>query len=426
MDPPDLEPNDVAADGGDSFETTTRNVALEHAGEIAGMGWLGEIVARLEDDPDECWPALESLAAVDGEVRVRIVAALAEYRERPGVRILLRLLGSARDPLLQAAARLALSDEEVAPDGGGGGGGIEGHPGAPAPIGRTATWPAAWIGRSEAGLAVDPGRSAGRIVRSLVTALDGGGRGTIVVSVADGARRRTAAFRCDVRHGILDVVGEVEPEHGSVGGLVDEWIGQADGDYALDVPELAVGLLGGCLTLSGPAIPARFRAWLDAMIAPGALAAGFPAIIPGPELATIPDEEMPARARSVLDACPSWLDRSTLTFELAREITLREGRSVPNPVRDAGAYRYLFEHMLSRHLELYARMLLWMAWVWRASGRSELARSAFALAAQISDEQYAVPSHPFTVALATRSLQAAQSALLTGGDPVAGVRSPDA
>ena len=44
-------------------------------------------------------------------------------------------------------------------------------------------------------------------------------------------------------------------------------------------------------------------------------------------------------------------------------------------------------------------MLLWMAWVWHASGRVELARSAFALAGQLSDEQYAVPSHPFTVAL---------------------------
>ena len=119
----------------------------------------------------------------------------------------------------------------------------------------------------------------------------------------------------------------------------------------------------------------------------------------------------------VLDACPSWLDRSALTFELAEEIALREGRSTPDPVRDAGAYRYLFEHSLSRRLELYARMLLWMAWVWHASGQSELARSAFALAAQLADEQYAVPSHPFTMALATRSLQAAQAELLSGDEP---------
>jgi len=60
-------------------------------------------------------------------------------------------------------------------------------------------------------------------------------------------------------------------------------------------------------------------------------------------------------------------------------------------------------------------MLLWMGWVWHASGRLELARSAFALAGQLSDDQYAVPSHPFTVALATRSLRAAQESLRRGG-----------
>ena len=119
----------------------------------------------------------------------------------------------------------------------------------------------------------------------------------------------------------------------------------------------------------------------------------------------------------VLDACPNWMDRSALTFELAEEITLREGRSSPDPVRDAGAYRYLFEHTLSGRLELYARMLLWMAWVWQASGRSDLARSAFAMAGQLADEQYAVPSHPFTVALTTRSLREAQALSLSGDAP---------
>ena len=62
-------------------------------------------------------------------------------------------------------------------------------------------------------------------------------------------------------------------------------------------------------------------------------------------------------------------------------------------------------------------MLLWMAWVWHASGRVELARSAFVLAGQLSDEQYAVPSHPFTVALSTRSLHAAQDVLSAGEAP---------
>ena len=47
----------------------------------------------------------------------------------------------------------------------------------------------------------------------------------------------------------------------------------------------------------------------------------------------------------------------------------------------------------------------------------ELSRSALALASQLLDEQYAVPSHPFTVELTTRSLKAAQRRLFSAADP---------
>jgi hypothetical protein len=124
---------------------------------------------------------------------------------------------------------------------------------------------------------------------------------------------------------------------------------------------------------------------------------------------------MPRRAELVLDACPNWLDESDLTIEIAREITLREGDREPDPQRDAGAYRYLFEHRLLGQLELYRRMLYWMASFWQAAGAEELGQSALALAAQLSDAEYAVPGHPFTVALTTRSLKLAQ-ARLRGGE----------
>jgi hypothetical protein len=62
-------------------------------------------------------------------------------------------------------------------------------------------------------------------------------------------------------------------------------------------------------------------------------------------------------------------------------------------------------------------MLLWMAGLWQCSGQAELAQSAFSLACQLSDEQYVVPSNPFTVALTTRSLVAAQAKLRTVEDP---------
>ena len=40
-----------------------------------------------------------------------------------------------------------------------------------------------------------------------------------------------------------------------------------------------------------------------------------------------------------------------------------------------------------------------MASFWHASGDPDLARSALALAWQLSDPQHAVPAHPFTVEL---------------------------
>src|SRR5689334_19667644 len=77
----------------------------------------------------------------------------------------------------------------------------------------------------------------------------------------------------------------------------------------------------------------------------------FPLPFPDWDPSSLPFEEMPRRARAVLDRCPSWLDDSALTYELAEEIALREGDPSPDPRRDAGAYRYLFEHRLQGQLE---------------------------------------------------------------------------
>jgi len=115
-----------------------------------------------------------------------------------------------------------------------------------------------------------------------------------------------------------------------------------------------------------------------------------------------------------------------LTHDLAEEILLRDRERPPDPRRDAGAYRYLFEHQIRGQLELYRRMLYWMASFWQATGDHELGRSALALATQLSDEQHAVPGHPFTVALTTRSLAAALANLRDGEDPRRRARSPGA
>jgi hypothetical protein len=407
MEPPDLQTPEWNSP---PFDAEVPDVGPDPRAETQAIDWLAEIVCRLEEDPEECWPALESLSVVDDEVRVHVIAALASHRDRPGVAALLNLLGAARDPCTRSAAARVLAETRDDPRSTS----VAIDPSAGLPALRTAP----------AGRSVDSDilRRTGRIARSLVTALDGQGRGTIVLSICDGGYRRTAAFRCDVRRGILDATGEVEAEHASAGRLVDEWLGRSDPNRALDVTELAVRLLEGCWRLSGSELPSSVRAWLVATIGPVSAPIGPGATLPGPQPTAVSEEDLARSAERILDACPDWLDLSTLTAELAVEIALREGFTAPDPVRDAGAYRYLFEHLLIHRLELYSRMLLWMGWVWRAAGRPDLSHSAFVLAAQLSDDQYAVPSHPFTVALTTRSFRAAQAALREMERPAVGPR----
>jgi len=375
-----------------------------------------EIVEQLERDPQECWQALEGLASVEWEVRLSIIDELSRQRQRPGVVALLRLLSTARHPATRAAARKALPQAGREPCGDHG-------KGAPARM----TFPSAEAGaalrtaraapeRSE-NLRLAAERTGARPARCLVAPVDGWGRSSIVISVNKLAQRRTAAFLCDLEQGIRDVVGEVEPESPWAGGLLDDVNNQTGADCARDVPELALGLLAGSLMLCGPVVAPSVRDWLDGTLGREFQPAGLPTTISGLDPSSITGEEMPGRVHALLDACPSWLDRSPLTFKLAEEICLREGRPAANPDRDAGAYRFLFEHRLIDRLELYRRMLLWMAWLWKFSGQVELSRSALALAGQLSDEQYAVPSHPFTVELTTRSLRAAQARLRTKADP---------
>lgn len=402
----------LSTESGTDFEGTAAGGVSDpqdtpSMGDAAPTAWVEEIVEQLEIGPEECRLAFESLNAVEDRLRVPILRALSAYRERPAVRTLLRLLRASPDPGIRQAARQALSDggtaDRAALDPGATGAGgptLAGVPGLPASVGVTSL----------------PSRPAGRFTRSLVTAIDGDGRGTIVLSRDMDGRCHTTAFRCDLLRGIVDAVEDIESDPPPATDLVDRWLGRfgpSDG-YLLDAPELAVGLLGGSFHLGRSDVPGRVRTLLDELFEPHHLPAGLPPFVLDDDL-SIPAGEMPARAELVLEACPSWLDRSPLTCELAREIALRDSRAIPDPVRDAGAFRYLFEHRLSRRLELYARMLLWMAWVWRETGYTELARAAHALAGQLADEQYAVPSHPFIVALSARSLRAAQAAIGDAG-----------
>jgi hypothetical protein len=381
-------------------------------------GSLDELVEQLERDPDDAWLAVQGLEAVEPEVRAEIVAGLVRAPLGPGLIEFLRLLCFVPDDATRSAALDALAAREaldprleaawssIAAE----------HPDREV-VARARLRLGRRDHRGGMEIAVFAGGDGGRpqLLRSLVTALDGSGQGSIVLSSSLGSSRVTAAFLCDVRQGICDVVGREAGDSP-----------QADADFhelmpppgidALDAPGLALGLLAGSLLLCGPRTTADLRRWLEKTAGPDLAPGPLVAPLPGWDPQSLPFAEMPDRSEAVLSSCPSWVDDSDLTYELAEELLLRSGGAPPDPRRDTGAYRFLFERRLHGRLELFRRMLLWMASFWEAAGDEELGKSALALAWQLSDAQHAVPSHPFTVALTTRSLAAAQATLRLGAD----------
>jgi len=341
---------------------------------------LEQLAAQIEDDPEGLWLALQGLAAVEPEVRAEIITGLGQLAHEPGPNLIefLRALSFAHDPATRTAALATLA----------------GVRSAPPPLSRPVP----------------------RLLHSLVTALDGNGRAPVVLSATDGRTRTSAAFLCDVRRGIPEVFGEEVAESPLAGAFLEE-IAEANAPHVLDAPGLAEGLFKGCLLLCGPETTPALHYWLERVLGPGVEGRPFPIPFPDWDPKTVAAADMAERAERVLSACPTWCDGSDLTHDMAEEILLREGDSPPEPRRDAGAYRYLFEHHLRGQLELYRRMLLWMASFWQASGDLERGQSALALAVQLADEQHAVAGHPFTVALTSRSLAAAQVQLRAGLDP---------
>jgi hypothetical protein len=385
-----------------------------------GEGSIEQLIAQIEGDTEGLWLALQGFGAVEPEVRAQIVEGLGGGTMGPGLVEFLRLLAYAHDPGARAAAlKRLLADDGLNKQGCAQAlfDLAEHHPD---PAVADAAQRRIAQGARELRAAVPTvvtGQRGPRITRSLVTAIDGGGRGSVALGAVRGEERVTAAFLCDIDTGVREVFGAVATGSADADATFDAFAEGLDRDLVEGAPALALGLLAGCLTLCGPATSPALRYWIEATAGPELRPHPFRAEFPAWDPLALPFAEMTGRAEAVLDACPDWIDGSLLTYELAEEILLREGDSPPDPRRDAGAYRFLFEHRLKRQLEGYRRMLLWMAWFWRSSGEEERAHSAMALAWQLSDAQHVVPGHPFTVALTTRSLIAAQNDLKQGFDP---------
>lgn len=371
---------------------------------IDGDASLDVLAAQLEGEADGPWLALQGLGGVEPEVRAEIIAGLAELPGGPGLVEFLRLLSFAHDPSTRWAALDALEDrstddpavlnawQSIA----------RSHP-DPGVVER-----AAEKLEDVSGTAIVSTREAApKLVRSLVTAVDGEGRSTIVLAAREGDRWAGAAFLCHVLRGIIDVVGQDGIGDHGLNEAFEALNEQSRCEVIEDAHDLAAGLLAGNLSLCGPGVTPALRYWIERTAGPEFRAHAGEGLFGDWDPSSLPFEEMRDRSRAVLEACPDWADTSDLTSDLAREISLREAGLEPDPKRDAGAYRYLFEHRFASRIDLYQRMLLWMAAFWRAVGNADLGQSALALAWQLSDAQHAVPSHPFFVELTTVSLDRA-------------------
>jgi hypothetical protein len=381
---------------------------------------LETLVGQLEEEPEGSWVALQGLGAVEPEVRAEIIEGLARFPTGPGLVNFLRLLAFAHDPTTRSAAlgalagRSELDDEhrlawaEVAHD----------HPDPEVKV------QAIRLLGPDANEAIAealhrPERAQPHLIGQLVTALDGAGQGLILIASIDRGRLVVATFLCDVWRGIVEVSGQdddIDDNPSLHNTIFEEFEATAERDFVLDATGLAEGLLAGSLLLCGPDTNPVLRYWLERTVGPEFRPRPFGGLVQDEELASHALEAMNESVGLILDACPDWVDASDLTYEIAEEVALRSGEKPPNPKRDSGAYRYLFEHRLVGRLEHYRRMLLWMASFWQSSGDPSLARSSLALAWQLSDPQHAVPGHPFTVALTTRSLVAAQQGIRSGKD----------
>jgi hypothetical protein len=257
---------------------------------------------------------------------------------------------------------------------------------------------------------------APRLIEGVVSAVDGYGTGYVGLVSFDRGELVAVGFRCGVIDGILDFVGRSGIDETDVAAFLGDLVDRAPGGVVARSSALASSILGGCILINQSLDRNDLRdggeldRWISRTLGADFRPRPFLASASEADPSAIPHADLVERVREILDACPDWLDRSPLTAELAAEILLRE-RSLPDPARDLGAYRYLFEHAIQKRLELDRRSLLWMSLVWSANDLPRRADAARTLAWQLSDPQHIVPGHPYIIELCTRSLAAAQLGL---------------
>ncbi len=374
--------------------------------DLADTDPIEDLAEQLESDPGAVWVPLQALGRIEPDVRAGIVAGLAGGPMGPGTAEFLRVLAFAHDPLTRDAALKALvvqpdSNEDVARAWLG----IAAHHPDAEVTARARRWLGGKAERRQ-GPAALATRSVPTLRGCLVTDVDGEGRGDIVLTTEKTGRLVSAAFHVDVLRGVLDVSGEVLEGPADARGLLAEYAADPARDVVEGRPELAFALLAGCLGTCGPEAPPALRFWIEATVGPDFKPRPLTTALDPADLADLSPDDVRHWSNLIMNTCVDWVDDSSLTKDLARAIRLRETGAGPDPARDAGSYRYLFERRLCDRLGLYARMLLWMAAFWQGAGQADLGRAALVIAWQLTDPAQALPGHPFLVELTTRSLLA--------------------
>src|SRR5262249_38980546 len=149
--------------------------------------------------------------------------------------------------------------------------------------------------------------STPHLTHSLVTALNGRGRGEVVLAAREGEDRIVVAFGCDVVEGGREVAGQVCGDDSGGEDFLAGFRERPGRDEVEGEPELALGLLSGSLVLCGDEAPPALSYWLERTVGLGFRPRPVGAVLEDdPSSAT--HEETVAYAGAVLDACPDWVD----------------------------------------------------------------------------------------------------------------------
>ncbi|MGB0070766.1 MAG: hypothetical protein WBQ11_22305, partial [Isosphaeraceae bacterium] len=248
-------------------ELDGENEAVEISAGANGVS-LEELAAQLEQDPGECLRACEGLESVDVETRVSIIEGLAGISAGAGVISLLQLLAASESAETREAALAVQKILDGREDSVLRASSVEAEPWDDPGAGHApGVLDVALDSSREIVLVGDHARP--RLVNCLVTAVDGMGRGSVAISSTRQTERCTAMFLCDVERGITDAIGQVEAESQGVGALLEDAKVQAGSLGIEGTPELALRLLAGCLSLSGPAAARPVMEWLERTLGRG-------------------------------------------------------------------------------------------------------------------------------------------------------------